>query len=278
MRVLVAGLGDVGGRAAAMLAAAGHDVVGIRRSTTEGPDGVTMVRGDLTDPDLAGRLTGDVDAVLVSVSSDGRDPDRYRSAYVEGPTTLLAGLHDRGVEPAHVLFTSSSAVYGQQEDEWVDEHTPVDPASPTAAVLVEAEQAIAEQSAHATALRLTGIYGPGRTRLVDVVRRGEAVVGSRPAFTNRIHAHDAATACVRLLTLGADAPSVVVGTDDLPADRREVYGWLAERLGAPRPVVDDDRAPDRGSKRCRNDLLRSLGWVPRYPTYRVGYAEMLAEG
>ena len=142
-------------------------------------------------------------------------------------------------------------------------------------MLVEAERAIADVGAPTTSLRLTGIYGPGRTRLVDLVRRGDAVVGSRPAYTNRIHAHDAATACVRLLELGPDAPDVVVGTDDLPATRAEVYAWIAHRLGVPGPVTDDDRAPDRGSKRCRNDLLRSLGWAPRYPTFRVGYGEML---
>ena len=276
MRVLVAGIGDVGGRAAAMLVDAGHEVVGVRRSDAAGPDGVTMVRGDLTAPELVDRLPPGIDAVLLSVSSDGRDPGLYRRAYVDGPTTLLEGLRDRGDELAHVLFTSSSAVYGQRRDEWVDEASPTEPASPTATVLLEAEETVAAAAEHATVLRLTGIYGPGRTRLVDLVRRGEAVVGSRPSFTNRIHAHDAAAACVRLLGLGAAAPSVVLGTDDLPVDRAEVYRWLAWRLDAPRPTVDDERASDRGSKRCRNDLLRSLGWVPRYPTFRVGYESMLA--
>ena len=274
MRVLVAGLGDVGGRAAARLAAAGHDVVGVRRSDTPGPDGVTMVRGDLTDPALADRLPRDIDAVLVTVSADGRDPDLYRTAYVEGPTTLLAGLAERGDAVRRVVFTSSSAVYGQRDGEWVDETSPTDPASPTAQVLVEAERAIAAGPFPATSLRLTGIYGPGRTRLIDLVRRGEAVVGSTPSWTNRIHAADAADACVLLLGL-PDAPPVVIGTDDEPADRATVYAWLADQLGVPGPVVDDDRAPDRGSKRCRNDLLRSLGWVPTYPTFRHGYAALL---
>lgn len=271
----MAGLGDVGGRTAARLVAAGHEVVGIRRSATAGPDGVTMVAGDLTDPGLAGRLpAGAFDAVLVSVSADGRDPELYRSAYLQGPVTLLEGLRRRGDDVGRVVFTSSSAVYGQRDGGWVDEDSPTDPASPTARVLVTAERAIAGGPFPATSLRLTGIYGPGRTRLVELVRRGEAVVGSTPSWTNRIHAADAAAACELLLGLGADAPPVVIGTDDEPADRVEVYRWLADRLGAPPPVVDDERAPDRGSKRCRNTLLRSLGWEPRYPTFRDGYAEL----
>lgn len=272
----MAGLGDVGGRTAARLAQQGHDVVGVRRSATAGPDDVVMVRGDLTDDRLVDQLPrAPFDRVLITVSADGRDPDLYRSAYLDGPVTLLAGLARRGDPVERVVFTSSSAVYGQRDGEWVDETSPTEPSSATGAVLVEAERAIVRSALPATALRLTGIYGPGRTRLVERVRRGEAVVGSTPSWTNRIHAADAAAACAVLLGLGADAPDVVVGTDDEPATRATVYGWLAERLGVPGPVVDDERAPRRGSKRCRNDLLRSLGWEPRYPTFREGYAELL---
>ena len=278
MKVLVAGMGDVGGRAAAMLVEDGHEVAGVRRSDVAGPDGVEVVTGDLGDPTLVERLPTGLDAVLVTVSSDGRDVERYRSAYLDGPTTLLSALRDRGDDLRRVVFTSSSAVYGQRDDEWVDEDSPTEPTSDTARVLVEAERAIAAVGPPTTVLRLTGIYGPGRTRLVDLVRDGEAVVGTRPTFTNRIHAHDAAAACVRLLALGEDAPDVVIGTDDHPADRREVYSWLAHRLGVDGPEVDDERAPSRGSKRCRNERLRSLGWVPRYPTFRVGYAAVLEDG
>lgn len=274
MRVLVAGLGDVGGRAAERLAQAGH-VIGVRRSDAPGPDGVDMVRGDLTDPALVDRLPADIDHVLITVSSDGRDPDLYRAAYLDGPTTLLQGLARRGDRVERVVFTSSSAVYGQRDGEWVDESSPTESASATAEVLLEAERAIAEGPFPATLLRLTGIYGPGRTRLVDLVRRGDAVVGSAPSYTNRIHARDAAQACVLLTALGPDAPPVVIGTDDEPADRADVYRWLAKQLGVDGPVVDDERAPDRGSKRCRNDLLRELGWEPEYPTFRHGYAELV---
>lgn len=274
MRVLVAGLGDVGGRAAAMLVDAGHDVVGVRRSSAAGPTGVTMVRGDLGDPDLAVRLPDAIDAVLLTVSADGRDERAYRRAYLEGPTTLLHGLAERGDDLRRVVFTSSSAVYGQRDDDWVDEQSPTEPTSATARVLVAAEDAIGSSGSTSTMLRLSGIYGPGRTRLIDRVRTGQAVVGSTPSFTNRIHAHDAAMACALLVT-GGEAPSVVVGTDDLPVDRGEVHRWLAHRLGVGAPAVDDEAAPSRGSKRCRNDLLRSLGWRPRYATYRVGYDELI---
>jgi nucleoside-diphosphate-sugar epimerase len=274
MRVLVAGLGDVGGRAAALLAADGHEVFGVRRSDAGGPAGVTMVRGDLNDPALVDELPANIETVLISVSADGRDTDRYRAAYVTGPATLLHALATRGNAVRRVVFTSSSAVYGQADGAWVNESSPTEPSSPTAQILLEAERAIAAAGFPSTIVRLTGIYGAGRsTRLVDMVRRGEAFIGTTPAWTNRIHAADAGAACAVLLTT-RDAPPIVIGTDDEPAERAAVFQWLADRLGVDGPIVDDARGSDRGSKRCSNTLLRSLGWEPSYPSFRDGYAEM----
>jgi nucleoside-diphosphate-sugar epimerase len=32
-----------------------------------------------------------------------------------------------------------------------------------------------------------------------------------------------------------------------------------------------------GSKRCSNARARALGWAPQYPSYREGYAAVLAD-
>jgi hypothetical protein len=57
-----------------------------------------------------------------------------------------------------------------------------------------------------------------------------------------------------------------------------VLRWLAAQLGmpAPREVTEDGERRRRGSKRCRNTRLRNSGWRPRYPSYRDGYAALLA--
>ena len=54
--------------------------------------------------------------------------------------------------------------------------------------------------------------------------------------------------------------------------------WLAGALGAPepRPVKDGDE-DGRGNKRCRNDRLLASGYAFRYPTFREGYAALLAK-
>ena len=79
-----------------------------------------------------------------------------------------------------------------------------------------------------------------------------------------------------------DAPisagEVCVGVDDAPATEYEVLAWLAARLGAPAPRrIRDEEAAARGSgKRCSNARLRASGYRFRYPTYREGYAAVLA--
>jgi nucleoside-diphosphate-sugar epimerase len=125
---------------------------------------------------------------------------------------------------------------------------------------------------HRVVLRLGGIYGPGRTRLVDRVRRGEATCPPEPTWTNRIHRDDAAGAIRHLLALD-DPEEVYLGVDTDPAERCEVLTWLAERLGAPAPRPGP--ASRRGNKRVSSARLQASGYRFRYPTFREGYGAML---
>jgi len=64
--------------------------------------------------------------------------------------------------------------------------------------------------------------------------------------------------------------------DDDPAERAAVLAWLAQRLGAPEPRAEVGSDPLDAGKRCRNERLRESGWSPEFPSYRDGYAAMLA--
>jgi nucleoside-diphosphate-sugar epimerase len=130
-------------------------------------------------------------------------------------------------------------------------------------------------------LRLGGIYGPGRDRTVRRVRSGEAECPPRGVYGNRIHRDDAARALRHLLTL-PDPESVYLGVDRDPAELREVYGWIAGRVGAADPCADapprddGDPAGRRGTnKRCSSERLAASGFEWRYPTYREGYAGLI---
>jgi nucleoside-diphosphate-sugar epimerase len=274
-RVLIAGCGYVGTALGLRLAAGGAQVWGLRRSPGGLPDPITPIAGDLTDPATTD-LVPDVDAVVIATSADRRDPDAYRRAYIDGPVRLLDGLMSRPTPPDRVLVVSSTAVYGQTDGAWVDETSPAAPSTATGQVVLDAEAAVA-RAADVTIVRFAGIYGPGRTRLIDQVRAGEATCPPEPAYTNRIHRDDCAGGLEHLLRL--DVPQrLYIGVDDDPADRCEVLRWLADRLGAPPPTVTDDGSGRRGSKRCSNARLRASGYRMRYPSFRDGYADMLTAG
>ena len=71
---------------------------------------------------------------------------------------------------------------------------------------------------------------------------------------------------------------IYLGVDCDPADEETVLRWLSGALGAPppRPSPAAEGRRGRSNKRCRNDRLLASGYVFRYPTFREGYAALIA--
>lgn len=273
MRVLIAGCGYVGCSLARTLASEGHEVFGLRRDPSGMPDGVTPVAADLAEGRDLGAIPGGLDACVTAISADGRSEAAYEAAYVRALRNLQGVLESKSPDLRSWVFTSSTAVYGQKSGEWVDENTSTSPSSFTGRTVLRGESIV--RASHVPApvvIRLGGIYGPGRTRLIDSVRRGEATCPPAPSYTNRIHRDDAAGAIRHLLTL-PDPAQVYVGVDTDPAERCQVLTWMAEQVGAPPP--EPGPATGRGSKRADSSRLRGTGYAFRYPTFREGYRAIL---
>jgi nucleoside-diphosphate-sugar epimerase len=279
MTILLAGCGDLGTEAGLRFAALGHHVVGWRRSPAKLPPVIEGVAADLSAPDLPPVPAG-TSAVVVAVAADSPSEDDYRAAYLGGVTHVLDALERDGVKPQRVLFVSSTAVYGDAGGGWVDESTAPAPGGFSGRVLVEAEELLRSRLAGtgttAVSLRLGGIYGPGRTRLIDQVRSGSAVVPEDLRYTNRIHRDDAAGAIVHLATMAAEPSPVYAGVDNDPADLGTVLRFLAAEMGLTEPPVGEAGAARGGNKRCRNDLLRNTGFSLTFPSFREGYRDILA--
>lgn len=281
---LISGIGYVGSALAAELEAANHLVYGLRRSAPVDTPGVETIRADLTQPEALEDLPKGIDFVVYCASASGRSDEAYRAAYVDGPKNLLAALERQGQDVKRVFFTSSTGVYGQTDGSWVDEESATEPESFTGQRLLEGEQVFRDGPYPATIVRLAGIYGPGRIRLIDSVRRGEAACREgAPTYTNRIHRDDCAGVLKFLIEKTLEAPEAVqdtyVGVDDEPVDRCVVLRWLAEQLGAPEVLVEpreESGGRIRGSnKRVSNRRLKELGYRFRFPSFREGYDAML---
>ncbi|WP_285418979.1 SDR family oxidoreductase [Pseudomonas sp. efr-133-TYG-5] len=276
--VLIAGCGDVGSRLATQLLAGNWQVYGLRRSISRLPAGVLGVAGDLfSDTCPADWPSGPLDYLVYSAAATDHDEAGYRAAYVEGLQHVLGWLQQHGQQPKRILFVSSSSVYGQQGGEWVDETSATLASGYSGRLMLEAEQVALNSGIPASIVRLTGIYGPGREWLLTQVRRGYRVAVEPPLYGNRIHADDAAGLLAFLLEAdrrGTALDDIYIGVDDAPAPLADVVAWLREYLGVTE-WAEDASVRRTGSKRCSNARAKALGWAPKYPSYREGYAAIL---
>jgi nucleoside-diphosphate-sugar epimerase len=263
-RVLIAGCGDVGLRLARRLLARGDEVHALRRSA-QAPDGggLRWHQGDLAAPSSLPRF----DVIVFTATPDARDEAMYRRVFVQGLAYLLDANPD-----ARIVLASSSAVYGDHDGDWVDEDTPPAPPGFNGRVLLEAEALVHGRGG--SAVRLAGLYGPGRLQLVDRLRAGGArVPRAHPFHVNRIHVDDAASALMQVLVDPTPAP-VYLGVDDTPLPMHELYDAIAVAWGAPLPP-EGPPPSGIGSKRLRNHRLRATGWQPVWPDARLGYAALV---
>lgn len=275
--ILVVGLGDLGGRIAVRLCDAGARVTGVRRSAA-GPPGVEVLPVDVRDPGACAALPEETEALVLCLTPDRRDEEGYRETFVGAARNLARRLARAPLAAA--VFVSSTAVYGRGEGAVIDDATPAAGGSWRGGVLREAEAAFDAVPGPTTALRLSGLYGPGRTALIERVLRGSGAPSEPVHWTNRIHRDDAAEAVVHLLARaagGARLPGRVIGTDPAPSPRHEVLSWLAARLGASleeEAGAGGDRAP---SRRILPRFLQETGFRWRHPDYRSGFEEVVAE-
>lgn len=275
MSTLVVGAGYVGAPLAVALRDEGRgEVLAVRRSDVT-LAGIRTFALDITDRAAVLRLPSEVDQIVYAVAADGRTDEAYRAAYVTGLTNVLERVQAR-----RVVFVSSTAVYAQDDGSVVDELSEAK-AEGTAALLREGEAQIAALGERGIVLRLAGIYGVERDRIVRLVESGQARLGSG-VYGNRIHRDDCVGAIRHLLSLSQPAP-IYVGVDRAPAPMDDVYGWVAAELGLPEPPYageEDAAARSRGErrgggKRCSSALLLKSGYQFRFPSFREGYREAI---
>lgn len=271
MRILIAGCGDVGSVLAVALLREGHVVYGLKRDTSSLPEGVKAIQADLTDPDTLKDLPEGIDQLVFMPTPARRDQSGYEEIFIKGWKNVWAALKQA---PIRTLLVSSTAVFGESDGGRVNEQTIPGPTGFNGKVLLNMEQLAADCTDNLVVVRISGIYGPGRERLIRLAASKELEVQKIPPyFTNRIHRDDAAAALKHLLEI--DKPEALyLASDDLPAPRYEVVEWLAKAQGKPSPVAVASKKASRG-KRVSNQKLRNSGFNLFYPDYRAGYGSVL---
>lgn len=278
MNVLIAGCGYVGMRVAELLHTQGHAVWALRRSPGEPLPFLRWVQGDLTAREHLD-LPEAIDAVVLAAGLRRDTEERYQALLVDGYGRLLDVLYNRTRPPDRCVMVSTTGVFAESGGGWVTETSPVDRERSPARYYLGGEDLVHALPGRHAVVRLSGIYGPERHRLIREVREGRAVqIPPPPHYLNQIHAEDAAGAIAHVVRL-EQPEACYVASDTEPADRNDVLAWLAGEFGAGSLPPSEDPAdrPGRrsGNKRCDASRLVASGYTFRYPTYREGYRALL---
>ena len=288
--VIIFGCGYVGAALAKNLIESGCRVGALTRNENKAAAlrelGVgEVIIADLDSHDWHSQVRGRYTAVVNCVSSAGGGIEGYRKSYLEGQRSILEWSNTQEIQI--YVYTSSTSVYAQDNGAFVNESADNAQAPPTGRVLLESEAMLAaaeSELSHWYVLRLAGIYGPGRHFLLNQLREGGGEIpGSGDYAMNMIHLEDIVSAtCAGLRGV---APSGIYNiTDCSPSTKQEVLCHLAAELNMPEPCFNSDKMSERLKRRggrmphryISNAKARAeLGWQPKYPSYREGYASLI---
>jgi UDP-glucose 4-epimerase len=174
MHFLITGAaGFLGSALANRLVEEGHSVRGLDDLSTGDPGSLSpqvhFTRGDINDRPKLWTLLQDVDCVYhlaarVLVPESVLYPREYNLVNVGGTVTLMEAMRDVGVR--RVVFSSSGAVYGEQEVQPVREDAIPNPRSPYAVSKLSAEYYVRTigqlWGIETVSLRVFNTYGPGQ--------------------------------------------------------------------------------------------------------------------
>lgn len=286
MHVMIFGCGYSGTAIARAFAGSGIRITGTTRSADKADllarQGVEafVFDGETLDPALAEAMKSATHLIQSIAPGTAGDP-LLRLAHLD-VATLMPKLEWIG-------YLSTVGVYGDHKGAWINEETSLHPVSNRSVERVEAEDGWLRVGVRlgipVAVLRLAGIYGPARNAFSNL-EKGTArrLIKANQVF-NRIRVEDIGASAKFLSDrrLGG----IYNVTDDEPTAPQDIIVEAARLMGVEpppeQPFETAEMTPMARSfygenKRVSNAKLRSLGFLFRYPEYRMSLAELWASG
>ncbi len=271
------------------------ELYGLRRHIDQLPKTIQGIACDLNTIDDLKECLGDgersFDYVVITLVPNERSDEGYRQAYVANIEKIITGLEALDSPPKWVFLVSSTSVYGQQAEQWVDEDSHTEPTHYSGQRVLQGEQRLVQSTIPSTVIRFSGIYGPGRLRIIQQVENGDwEPEGSdeklNNGYSNRIHADDCAGVLahfMRKAIKNEPLDNCYLASDCEPVRLNEVKQWIANRLGITNtkkvdemPLTNNTNTKmRRNSKKCSNKKLLASGYHFKYPTFREGYGQVI---
>lgn len=280
--ILIIGCGDIGQRVARIWKKQTGAIFGVVKSeaslNTLRQQHIHALSADLDSPDSIGELPSkhSLTYYFAPPPSQGVEDTRM---------TNFLNCIDNSNLPTHLVYISTSGVYGDQQGQLIDEHTAPNPQVDRAKRRYHAERQLQQWSKdHAVALtilRVGGIYGPNRLPLQRLKDQVPMLHENLSPQTNRIHADDLAQVCVAAASKKAEGEIYNV-SDGTNSNMTEYFNTIADACGLPRPpLVDWDEAEKtiskgmlsylKESRRMDNSkMMNELEITLKYPTLKDG--------
>lgn len=202
---------------------------------------------------------------------------------------VLQCANERGV--AHMIYLSSTSVYGDHGGARVDEETALKPTSALGRMRGDIERAfMACTWTKVSIARIVGIYGPNRT-LFEYTQRGKyQLVDGGKKKTNRVHVEDIVQVVWAMIHRQGPSPRIFNVCDGHPVTVRDLVSFLVEHTSMPWPneISMQAYAKTRDPSvvaRWKNGyvcdarrMVHELGITVRYPSALDGYRAMLEQG
>lgn len=279
--ILIFGAGFSGKTYGALAAQSGAQVFGTTRSADKASElkalGITPVFFDgAAVPDELASFIKQANEVIISIAPN-EDGDPVLNA--------VADHIARADQIKWIAYLSTVGVYGNHDGVWVDEQSACKPVSKRSVQRVAAENQWLDfaRTRHLplAILRLSGIYGPGRNALKNMVDgKARRLVKPGQVF-NRIHVADIASSLAFLSK--THIGGIFNVTDDMPSPPQDVVEYAASvtKIDPPEPIDFETatlspmaRSFYGENKRVSNAKIKSLGFQFSYPDYRYALAKM----
>ena len=270
--LLIIGQGDIGLPITNKLAQDGLNVTGLARRERHHyalDHKANFLQADALK--LTAEQLQDFTALAIIVTPDEYSTSGYHDSYL-AISQHLATLTDKLTNLARIVFISSTAVYGQDNGEWIDEDTaPVMPAREASQVILQAEQTLQQGFGDkAIIIRPSGIYGRERLMRLRKAKDKQKEPVAAAHWSNRIMDRDLVTIIANVMTIDTPKP-LYIATDYAPVTTFELGSWLSEQINEVPPVIDDNKTKVTG-KRLHSNI--PLAWLD-YPDWQVGYGDIL---
>ena len=270
--LLIIGQGDIGLPVTNKLAQDGLNVTGLARRERHHyalDHKANFLQADALK--LTAEQLQDFTALAIIVTPDEYTTSGYHDSYLAISQHLVT-LADKLTNLTRVVFISSTAVYGQDNGEWIDEDTaPVMPAREASQVILQAEQTLQQDFGDkAIIIRPSGIYGRERLMRLRKAKEKQKEPVAAAHWSNRIMDRDLVTIIANVMTI--ETPKFLyIATDYAPVTNFELGSWLSEQINEVPPVIDDNKTKVTG-KRLHSNI--PLAWLD-YPDWQVGYGDIL---